>query len=47
VVNEFLEVFPEEFSVVPPDGDIEFVIELLPNISPICKRPYRIATRYN
>jgi hypothetical protein len=27
VVNEFPDVFPEELSVIPPDDDIEFVIE--------------------
>jgi hypothetical protein len=30
VVNEFPDVFPEEFPVMPPDQDIEFVIELKP-----------------
>ena len=28
---------------MPPDRDIEFVIELIPRISPIAKRPYRMA----
>jgi hypothetical protein len=27
VVNEFSNVIPEELSVMPPDHDIEFVIE--------------------
>jgi hypothetical protein len=27
VVNEFSDVLPEELSVMPPDHDIEFVIE--------------------
>jgi hypothetical protein len=27
VVNEFSNVLPEEMSVMPPDHDIEFVIE--------------------
>jgi hypothetical protein len=30
VVKEFSDVFPEELSVMPPDRDIEFVIELVP-----------------
>jgi hypothetical protein len=29
VVNEFPDVFPEELPDMPPDRDIEFVIELL------------------
>jgi hypothetical protein len=27
VVNEFSDILPEELSVMPPDCDIEFVIE--------------------
>jgi hypothetical protein len=44
VVNEFPDVFPEELSGMPPDRDIEFVIELKPGTSPIYKTPYRMAT---
>jgi hypothetical protein len=44
VVNEFPDVFPEELSGIPPDRDIEFVIELRPGTSPIYKTPYRMAT---
>jgi hypothetical protein len=29
---------------MPPNQDIEFVIELKPSITPIYKTPYRIAT---
>jgi hypothetical protein len=35
VVNEFPDVFLEELSGMPPDRDIEFVIELKPGTSPI------------
>jgi hypothetical protein len=42
-VSEFLDVFPEELSGMPPDREIEFVIELVPGTAPIFKRPYRIA----
>jgi len=42
VVNEFLDVFPDELSGMPPDRDIEFIIELLPGTAPIAKRPYRM-----
>jgi hypothetical protein len=42
VVNEFLDVFPKELTGMPPDRDIEFVIELKPGIAPIYKTPYRM-----
>jgi hypothetical protein len=44
VVNEFPNVFLEELPVMPPDRDIEFVIELKPDTTPIYKTPYRMAT---
>jgi hypothetical protein len=44
VVNEFPDVFPEEFPGMPPDRDIEFVIELKLGTTPIYKTPYRMAT---
>jgi hypothetical protein len=34
-------VFPEELPSMPPDRDVEFIIDLLPGIAPISKRPYR------
>jgi hypothetical protein len=40
VVCEYLDVFLEELSGMPPDRDIEFSIELLPRTAPISKRPY-------
>jgi hypothetical protein len=44
VVNEFPDVFPKELPGLPPDRDIEFVIELKPGTTPIYKTPYRMAT---
>jgi hypothetical protein len=44
VVNEFFHVFPKELLGMPPDRDIEFVIELKPSTTPIYKTPYRMAT---
>jgi hypothetical protein len=44
VVNEFPDVFPKELPGMPPDQDIEFVIELMPSIAPIYKTPYMMAT---
>jgi hypothetical protein len=41
VVREFLDVFPKELPGMPPDREVEFVIDLLPRTAPISKRPYR------
>jgi hypothetical protein len=40
VVNEYLDVFPDELPGMPLDRDIEFSIELLPGTAPIYKTPY-------
>jgi hypothetical protein len=42
VVCGYLDVFPGEFPGMPPDRDVEFVIELQPGTTPISKRPYRM-----
>ena len=42
VVDEFPDVFPDDLLGMPPDRDIEFIIELLPGTTPIAKRPYRM-----
>lgn len=42
VVNEYLDVFPEELPSMPPDRDILFLIDLVPGTAPISKRPYRM-----
>jgi hypothetical protein len=44
VVNEFPDVFPEELPGMPPDWDIEFVIELKPGTALIYKTPFRMTT---
>jgi hypothetical protein len=44
VVNEFLDVFPEELPGMPPDQDIKFVNELKPSTAPIYKTPFRVTT---
>jgi hypothetical protein len=44
VVREYPDVFPDELPGMPPDRDIEFLIELMPGIGPIAKRPYPIST---
>jgi hypothetical protein len=42
VVCEYPDVFPDELPGMPPDRDVEFVIELQPGTAPIFKRPYRM-----
>jgi hypothetical protein len=42
-VSEYPNVFSKEFPGMPPDREIEFVIELVPGTAPIFKRPYRMA----
>jgi hypothetical protein len=43
VVEEFMDVFPEELPEMPPEREVEFYIDLLPGTVPIAKRPYRMA----
>jgi hypothetical protein len=42
-VRDFPDVFPEELLGMPPDREVEFVIDLLPRTVPISKRPYRMS----
>ena len=43
VVNEFIEVFPEHLDSLPPERELEFVIETVPGEEPFSKTPYRMA----
>ncbi|KAH0636085.1 hypothetical protein KY290_036497 [Solanum tuberosum] len=43
VVNEFPEVFPDDLPGVPPEREIDFGIDLLPDTQPISIPPYRMA----
>ncbi|WVZ83320.1 hypothetical protein U9M48_030481 [Paspalum notatum var. saurae] len=43
VACEYPDVFPEELSGLPPDMDVEFRIDLIPDTAPLSKRPYRMA----
>jgi hypothetical protein len=45
VVCEYPDVFPEDLPGMPPDRDVEFVIELQPGTAPISKRPYRMPSK--
>jgi hypothetical protein len=42
VVQEYPDVFPKDLPGMPPDRDIEFIIELLPGMPHISKRLYRM-----
>ena len=42
VVCEYADVFSDDLPGMPPDRDIEFVIELQPGTAPVSKRPYRM-----
>ena len=43
IVREFPDVFLEDLSGLPPDREMEFSIDLLPDSSPISKAPYWMA----
>ncbi|XP_025815476.1 uncharacterized protein LOC112892551 [Panicum hallii] len=43
VVQEFIDVFPDELPGMPPDRDVEFTIDLVPGTKPIAKNAYRLA----
>jgi hypothetical protein len=43
VVRDFPDVFPEELPGVPPDREVEFVIDLLLGTAPIPKRSYKMS----
>jgi hypothetical protein len=45
VVKEFSDVFPEELSLMLPDRDIKFVIEIVSHIASMYKRPYRMPAK--
>jgi hypothetical protein len=44
VVCDYPDVFPDELPGMPPDRDVEFVIDLLPGTALISKRPYRMSS---
>ncbi|XP_057520852.1 uncharacterized protein LOC130801109 [Amaranthus tricolor] len=45
VVNEFLDVSPDEIPGMPPQREIDFTIDLVLGTGPISKAPYRIAPK--
>jgi hypothetical protein len=44
VVCDYPDVFPDELPGMPPDREVEFVIDLLPGTAPISKRPYKMSS---
>jgi hypothetical protein len=42
IAQEYTDVFHEDLPGMPPDHDIEFIIELLPGTPPISKRTYKM-----
>jgi hypothetical protein len=42
IVREYPDVFPDDLPGMPPDRDIEFIIELQPGTAPISKKSYRM-----
>ncbi|XP_076956140.1 uncharacterized protein LOC143631186 [Bidens hawaiensis] len=43
IVSEFPDVFPDELSRIPPNREVEFIMDLMPGTAPIAKSPYRLA----
>nr|XP_043611685.1 uncharacterized protein LOC122583331 [Erigeron canadensis] len=43
IVRDFPDVFPDDVQGLPPSGQVEFRIDLLPNATPVAKAPYRLA----
>jgi hypothetical protein len=45
VACEFPDVFLEDLPGMPPDRDVEFIIELQPGMTPISRWPYKMAPK--
>nr|GFC70539.1 putative reverse transcriptase domain-containing protein [Tanacetum cinerariifolium] len=43
IVQNFLEVFPEDLPGLPPTRPVEFQIDLVPGAAPVARAPYRLA----
>ncbi|GJX64777.1 putative reverse transcriptase domain-containing protein [Tanacetum coccineum] len=43
IFQDFLEVFPEDLSGLPPTRQVEFQIDLIPGTAPVARAPYRLA----
>jgi hypothetical protein len=45
VACEFPDVFSKDLSDMPPNWDVEFIIELQPGMTPISRRPYKMTPK--
>nr|GEZ68598.1 putative reverse transcriptase domain-containing protein [Tanacetum cinerariifolium] len=43
IVRDFLKVFPEDLSGLPPPRQVEFRIYLIPGATPVARSPYLLA----
>ncbi|GKC73830.1 putative reverse transcriptase domain-containing protein [Tanacetum coccineum] len=43
IVRDFVDVFSEDLSGLPPQRQVEFYIYLIPGVMPVMKSPYRLA----
>ncbi|GJT44783.1 putative reverse transcriptase domain-containing protein [Tanacetum coccineum] len=43
IVQDFLEVFPEDLPGIPLTRQVEFQIDLIPGVAPVARTPYRLA----
>ncbi|KAI3787689.1 hypothetical protein L2E82_00022 [Cichorium intybus] len=43
IVRDFADVFPDDLPGLPPNRQVEFVIDLVPGAKPIARAPYRLA----
>nr|GFC09409.1 putative reverse transcriptase domain-containing protein [Tanacetum cinerariifolium] len=43
IVQDFLEVFPEDLPGIPPTRQVEFQVNLVPGSTPVARVPYRLA----
>nr|GEU35576.1 putative reverse transcriptase domain-containing protein [Tanacetum cinerariifolium] len=43
IIQDFLEVFPEDLRGLPPARPVEFQINLIPGAAPVARAPYRLA----
>nr|GEY91035.1 putative reverse transcriptase domain-containing protein [Tanacetum cinerariifolium] len=43
IVQDFLDVFPEDLPGIPPTRQVEIQIDLVPSAAPVARAPYRLA----
>nr|GEU87331.1 putative reverse transcriptase domain-containing protein [Tanacetum cinerariifolium] len=44
IIQDFLEVFPEDLLGIPPTRQVEFQIDLVPGTAPVARAPYRLGS---